>query len=543
MKLRYLLAPMLLCVLTSCEVKERHQLDKAEALLSDYPDSALAVLGRMEPSLLRLPGNSARYALLMSAALDKNFVDVTVDSLTRRAVDYYSVRKNKRYEMLAWYYHGLVLKNAKSYTAAIIALEKAERVAGELDDPYQMGLILRNKADVFSVSNNHSSAIECRKQAVDCFEAAGKELYKAYAEYSLAIDYFNNRENQNADSLFELVRQYGHPSLNNHCDVGQAGLLVESGRMPERALELFNRAPRSIYSFDDYGYLAAAHEAIGQADSADFWFSEGYSVCRNLAESASLDYQRSRVERRRGHFETAFLLVDHAMTVQDSVIRGMLQESAVSAQRDYYKNEILLSEEKNRSLQQREAFGIVIALFAGLVLVMAANARSRKKDRQLQEQMARLVLEERELERVNRDNAHLVGSLFSEKIDHLDKLTETYFRSDDAKEKELTFQQIKQLASSIRNDDALFLSMEKDLDRYCNGIMSRLRGQVPRIKGENLRIIMLFFAGFPYEVVKFILNRNSVESLKVARSRFRKEILAADAPDADFFLKMLEMKK
>ena len=139
-------------------------MDEAEALLSDYPDSVLAVLDKIDPSLLRSRGNSARYALLMSAALDKNYIDVIVDSLTRQAVDYYSVRKNKRYEMLAWYYHGIVLKNAQSYTASIIAFEEAEKKARELDDPYQMGLILRNKASIFSASLNNTGAIECRKQ-------------------------------------------------------------------------------------------------------------------------------------------------------------------------------------------------------------------------------------------------------------------------------------------------------------------------------------------------------------------------------------------
>ena len=415
-------------------------------------------------------------------------------------------------------------------------------MARELDDSYQMGLIMRNKASIFKASNNNTSAIECRKLAIDYFEAADKELYKAFAELSLATDYYNNLEYQKADSLFELVRQYDHPILNNYCNIGQAGLLVQTDRMPERAIELYNRTPRSKYDINDYGYLASAYEAVGQVDSADYWFSMGYSVCKDQADSASLDYLRAWIEKGRGHFETAFLLVDHAATVQDSVTRVILQQSVISAQRDYYKNETLLQEEKNRSLRQKVAFGAILALLAGLVLVMAAMTRSRKKDRQLQEQMARLALEERELERVNRDNAHLVGSLFSEKIDHLDKLAESYFRSEDAKENELTFKQIKHLASSIRNDNALFLSMEKDLDRYCNGIVSKLRKQVPRISGENLRIIMLFFAGFPYETVKFILNKNSVESLKMARSRFRKEILAADAADADFFLKMLEMK-
>jgi hypothetical protein len=156
--------------------------------------------------------------------------------------------------------------------------------------------------------------------------------------------------------------------------------------------------------------------------------------------------------------------------------------------------------------------------------------------------MARLALQERELAQITSVNAHLVGSLFSEKISHLDKLAESYFRMENGKQKDIVFAQIKQLVSTIRNDDDLFLSLEKDLDRYCDGIMSKLRGQVPRIKGENLRMIMLFFAGFSYETVMIILNKNSIESLKMARSRFRKEIREADAPDADFFLKMLEMK-
>lgn len=156
--------------------------------------------------------------------------------------------------------------------------------------------------------------------------------------------------------------------------------------------------------------------------------------------------------------------------------------------------------------------------------------------------MAQLALKERELERITQEKAHLVGSLFSEKIDHLDKLAESYFRLESGKEKELAFKQIKQLVATIRNDDDLFSSLEKDLDRYCDNIMSKLREQVPRIKGDNLRTIMLFFAGYSYETVQLILNKVSIESLRMAHSRFRKEIKEADAADADVFLSMLEMK-
>ena len=94
----------------------------------------------------------------------------------------------------------------------------------------------------------------------------------------------------------------------------------------------------------------------------------------------------------------------------------------------------------------------------------------------------------------------------------------------------------------MRTDEDLFFSLEKDLDRYCDGVMTKLRSQVPSIKGENLKLIALFFAGLPYSTVQLVMNRVSIDSLKTARSRFRKEIKAADAPDEALFLKLLEMK-
>ncbi len=187
-------------------------------------------------------------------------------------------------------------------------------------------------------------------------------------------------------------------------------------------------------------------------------------------------------------------------------------------------------------------YGAILGCLLLLYVVMAGISLSRKKERLIKEQMARLALEEREVDRLNQENARLVGSLFSEKIHRLDQLCESYFKTEDVKEKELAFKQVRELTEKIRGDEGLFLSLENDLDRYCNGIMSKLREQVPRIKGENLKLIMLFFAGFSYETIQLILRKNSTQSLRTARSRFRKEILDAGAKDADYFIKMLGIK-
>lgn len=193
---------------------------------------------------------------------------------------------------------------------------------------------------------------------------------------------------------------------------------------------------------------------------------------------------------------------------------------------------------------KRTAFLLLIIglLFSLLVVAWFIN-RLRRKDQLLKNLMTRIALNDQEMDRVNKEKASLVGSLFSSRIKHLDTLTKEYLRMEDGTAKDLAFKSIKQSVSALRDDPDVFLSLEKDLDRYCNGIMTKLRRQVPRITGDNLRIISLFFAGFSYDVIQLVMNSVSTDSLRMAKTRFRKEIVNSDAPDKEFFLDMLITKR
>lgn len=127
MKSLSLLSAFVSCLVLSCHSMTDARLDLAESLLDQRPDSSLVILQSIRRDELYTEKQQALYALLKSAAYDKNYIDVTSDSLTHKAVDYYSGRRNKKKEMLAWYYHALVLMNAQSYTSSIIAFEEAEK--------------------------------------------------------------------------------------------------------------------------------------------------------------------------------------------------------------------------------------------------------------------------------------------------------------------------------------------------------------------------------------------------------------------------------
>ena len=541
---RFLIPLLLLLVLSSCRSSISAELSRAETLFQQHPDSSLSCLRRIRQKQLKTKKDRARYSLWMSAALDKNYIDVTSDTLIRKAVDYYSKHGDVRHRMLAWYYEGVVLKNAKEYSAAIIAFEKAEREAISLKDYYQLGLVLRNKANVFSNTYNDNEAIASRKQAISYFSKANATSYKEFAELALAVDYSNNKQLSLADSLLSALRKETNiPVISAYCDIRRAGILIKIDKSPTIALDYYRQTPLRYYNSLDYARRALAHDRLMERDSANHWISIAYASCKNAADTISVNFIYSKILHQRGQNDTAFQIIRDVLAYEDSLTRIQLYQSVSGAQRDYYKSETERQEEQLRNARREKVLGLIIVLLLAFIGIIWFISYSREKDRQLQEQITRLALKEKEISQTTKTNAHLLGSLFSSRIEHLDQLTRAYYNTENELGKEALFKQIKQSVSSIRNNPEVFVSLEEDLNRYCNGIMSKLHCQVPRIKGNNIKIIMLYFAGFPYEVVQLIMNSQSIESLKMARTRFRKEILAANAADESLFLDMLEIKK
>ena len=533
----------LIVILSSCSYSGiRKNLDLAESLLQSKPDSCLIILESFDDNTLQKKEEKARFALLMSAALDKNYIDVTSDSLISVAVDYYSSRDDQRRRMMSNYYHGLALNNAGEYTSAIVALEKAEKDALALEDHLYAGLIYRAKGDIFRKALNNNASQECIREAISHFKYLDNPDYVSYAELGLAISYINSHDFSKAEQQLESILSYKNDRLNNYYYLEKAVILIETDENPEAAVSLFQASPRELFGLHEYSFYALALECIGEKDSADNCFSDAYALCINQADSVTVDFMRAEVLHLRGNDADAYNLTRKAAFIQDSLTCVLLQQSVSNAQRDYYKAESQLQEERAKRLRERNRLGAAAALLALALMSGATLSYRKRKEQEIKEQMLNLSIAQAELRQAEQTNASLLGSLFSEKLHHLDMISEDYVRADSDKERIAALREFKEEIAAMRTDEDLFVSLEKDLDRYCDGVMSKLRTQVPSIKGENLKLITLFFAGLPYSTVQLVMNRVSVESLKMTRSRFRKEIKAANAPDEALFMKLLEMK-
>ena len=543
MKLLRCCSVALLVLLAGC-VTRNSGLDSAEKLIWERPDSALSVLQSWQREHISLsPKEKARFSLLMSMALDKNYIDIASDSIIKPAVEYYAPRKGTE-RMYAYYYQGLVYKNMNSRAASICALEKAEADALELQNHLYLGLINRNKAMLFNDAGNTSAAIECSRKSLTHFKQIQAVPYINFGRLALAITLANNRNYAEALAQLDSIPADISDSLIIYeSRLLRASALSSLKAPPEAIIGLYRSVPRDHYFILDYGTLALAFENSGLKDSADYWLHAGFSSASTERAKVSLDAKQASIELLRGNYKTAYDLMDEVASFQDSLTRERLAESVSIAQRDYYRQEMVYEKEKAHSGTVRLRLWTIIFVLAFLIIAFLWAYQLKKKDAALKENLATLHANEMALTQLSNDNAFLVGSLLNEKLMLLDKLSLDFCITDSDASRASIFKDYKHIIKGLRNNDKLFSDLEAILNTYCDNLMAKFRSQFPAIRDEKLKMATLFFTRIPYKTIQQFFNYQSVESLKQAKNRLRKTILESGAEDTQLFLNMLEMKK
>lgn len=517
----------------SCQSNAHKSLDTVESLLSSQSDSALSILNRLSLEERTTPSLQARYALLNSMALDKNYIDVKDDSLINVAVKYYLSNGSERDKMRSLYYQGLVRKNAQRYTAAIVSLEQARQIAEELMDWHYVGLINRNMAEIFNSCNNTASATQHQLRAITAFSRNKEKIYADYAKYSLAVLYNNDLQYDSAKTvLIELKDNQTDETLNHFANLCYAGIFVQMEDSIQRALNIYRSTPESYFDILDYGMYALASLYNGQKDSAEFYFTKAYSLSNSLEQNASLDFLYADFDSRIGNYRAAYNNIFAAAHVQDSLTRVLLNQSLTNAQLDYYKQEAALQKRiaAQRKINQKVTIGSLL-LFAIILLLVFLNWRKRQ-DEKLKDCLVKLSDS-------NQIKARLTGVYCYERVARLCQLANQYVFSDNEREQTITLQELRQLANDIHNSSKFFELLSQELNKNCFGVIDAVRSQLPSIKGENLKIITLFFAGFSAAQVAIILGRPSTGSVRTLKSRLREVIRKSNAPDKQRFLDLL----
>ncbi len=124
---------LLVLIISSCSERYSEHWSKiteVESYIEEHPDSALTVLQNIPAEDLHNTEERAKYALLLSMALDKNVIDTTNFNVLQPAIDYYSRKGSATDKLRMYYYKGRIHENAGDDNLAmesmVIALSEGE---------------------------------------------------------------------------------------------------------------------------------------------------------------------------------------------------------------------------------------------------------------------------------------------------------------------------------------------------------------------------------------------------------------------------------
>ena len=348
-------------------------LDEVSSYISDNPEKALQVLDSLKGTHIKGRSDKARFALLYSMALDKNYIDITSDSIINVAVKWYDRHGNADERLKAYYYQGVIHENKGDLESAMESFVKAEVEVPEAEDNVAIGMLYRAMSYIYAVIFNLDEATQCIELAKSYYKTAGdSSKYASALNFSTTI-YYASGEIDKAQSCLDSVRFFWNDIDNtkkNEYYTLSMSMKKESNdrtgleRMLDEYLSEFDPADISWLEVAEF-FIFLGH--FDDAKNALHQYSDLYPDYKNEPAYYLLTYE---LYKSAHEYKSAFENLEIYSDVMDSLNFELAQLDTRFLE-ERYEKELLIERERNTRTMviMISAFGIVILSAAvGLLL-------------------------------------------------------------------------------------------------------------------------------------------------------------------------------
>ena len=161
----------------SCSRHSAHwgTLTQVETFIEAQPDSALSVLENIDTQELLNKEERAKYALLLSMALDKNYVDKTDFEVLQPAIDYYQSHGTATDKLRTYYYQGRIYQNQQKHDElALQCFAKAITDGEASEDILTKARVLFTQGRIYGTIYKWDKSLTTYLEAAEYFKRMGR---------------------------------------------------------------------------------------------------------------------------------------------------------------------------------------------------------------------------------------------------------------------------------------------------------------------------------------------------------------------------------
>jgi tetratricopeptide (TPR) repeat protein len=146
--------------------------------MEQHPDSAMILLSTLDKDQLSGDRQKAKYALLMSIALDKNYIDTTSFDVLQPAIDYYLKKGSPDEQLRTYYYQGVIYMNRSDFDMAMQCYLKAVDLKDEYSDTLTYANMLVSQGYLYAKSNQTEDYVNNNLYASELYGIIGQKRRK-----------------------------------------------------------------------------------------------------------------------------------------------------------------------------------------------------------------------------------------------------------------------------------------------------------------------------------------------------------------------------
>ena len=467
MKNYWLTLSFIIC-LASCNSHSPHweAISQVESYIEERPDSALVVLEQIVPSELSSKEEKAKYSLLYSMALDKNFVDKTDFEVLQPAIDYYEDNGSATDKLRTLYYQGRIYQNAGNDALAMESYVNAINNGETSDDILTKARLHVAQGNIYTSLLKWESSNEANTKAAEYFYQKGK--IDSYVNCLLKVcnGHIQNSDYDKAEVTLHKCDDYLYEISNNKLGKYYSALLVIQIHKGDD--EIISTTIEKYYKCvseenRDYIAIANAYVAINDSNKAlNILIDRDYSS--NINQEMRYLATLAGVYENQGNHKLALETYLKYYDLHDIEVYSIFEQDTQFVE-ERYSLEL-------QNIQEQEAKNRIILLsiiLVSILLVIVIYIRGRLKLRTIQQAQAeqkaeqyKLLYEQMEYEKDNlskllshsNDLDSNIRSIVAQRIQLLNKFFTIYITNNS----EISRKVDKELDELLANKDTFMSS-------------------------------------------------------------------------------------
>ena len=525
---------------------------QAESITESNPSEAYDIMSKIDRSSIDDEENMARYALVYSEACYYSRMYVDVDSLSNIAQRYYAESDMHNERARAEFQQAYVMYNAYQYPEAMIALLEAEKALSKCDNEHLLGVTHRSKGDIYHHGGLYQNSYDSYSKAYTSFERCELPYHMNYSKYNMGRAATMMRDFELAERLFFEARDYAIEVddkdflcvvLHELCEMY---LLKSNFAKCAEVVEMFQRYDCVKWLISRY-YAICAIVELKVNNNLDAAYSNLAIAEQHPQRDEEIIEKTRYLIYKHTHNDTeALKWCERLLIRHNDYVRDIVSQPVLNYQIDLLQAKLDNEEAQNqaiireRNLSNQRNIAVYLALTIIILLLIALQRyRVKQKDRDIAHYVA--MIDELQLTRndISQPMADAVDRLYNDRLKDLNRLCETFYEhSDTSRQVSKVFEEVRLTIEQIKGDEARIDELERMVDSYRNGLMSKLREQCTKLNDKELRVALYSYAGFSARAISVFVDSNPVALSKI-KYRMKTKIKECNGPDADLLIQNL----